>query len=86
MSSSPNLLDKDNDNKDPVADCGGEDNSSDEDAGEAVVEKKGRSRFQWSHTADCLVENGNMKDETLICILLAKQPWNAGHDQVMKVR
>ena len=83
-SSSPNLLDKDNDNDDPVADGGGEHDSSDEDAGEEVVEKKGRSRFQWSHTADCIIENGNMKDETLIHILLAKEPWNAGHGQVMK--
>ena len=83
-SSSPNLLDKDNDNDDPVADGGGEDDSSDEDAGKEVVEKKGRSRFQWSHTADCIIENGNMKDETLIHILLAKEPWNAGHGQVMK--
>ena len=83
-SSSPNLLDKDNDNDDPVADGGGEDDSSDEDAREEVVEKKGRSRFQWSHTADCIIENGNMKDVTLIRILLAKEPWNAGHGQVMK--
>ena len=84
MSSSPNLLDKDDDNDDPVADGGGEDNSSDEDAGEEVVEKKGRLRFRWSHTADCIIENGNAKDETLICILLVKEPWKAGHGWVMK--
>ena len=83
-SSSPNLLYKDNDNNDPVADGGGEDDSSYEDAGEEVVEKKGRSRFQWSHTADCIIENGNTKDETLIHILLVKEPWNAGHGWVMK--
>ena len=75
-SSSPNLLDKDDDD-DPVADGGGEDDSS-------VVEKKGRLRFWWSHTADCIIENGNTKDESLICILLVKEPWNAGHGQVMK--
>ena len=51
---------------------------------EEVHEKKTRSRFQWSHTADCIVENGNMKDKTLIQILLAKEPWKAGHGQVMK--
>ena len=45
---------------------------------EEAHEKKTRSRFQWSHIADCIVENGNMKDEMLICILLAKEPWNAG--------
>ena len=50
---------------------------------EGVHEKKTRSRFQWSHTADCIVENGNMKDKTLIQILLAKEPWKAGHGQVM---
>ena len=84
MSSSPNLLGKDDDNDDPVADGGGEDNSSYEDAGEEVVEKKGRSRFWWSHTADCIIENGNTKDETLIHILLVKEPWNAGYGWVMK--
>ena len=64
MSSSPNLLNKDNDdddpsadideedddNDDPSADVGEEDDSSDEVTVEAVVKKKGRSRFQWSHT------------------------------------
>ena len=84
MSSSPNLLDKDDDDDDSVADGGGEDDSSDEDAGEEVVEKKGRSRLWWSHTADCIIENGNTKDETLICILLAKELWKAGHGWVMK--
>ena len=67
-SSSPNLLNKDNDNNDPFADggeddddddpsagVGEEDNSSDEVTVDAVVEKKGRSRFQWSHTADCII-------------------------------
>ena len=68
-SSSPNLLDKDNgdddrsadvdeeddDNDDPPADVNEEDESSNEVTIEAIVEKKGRSRFQWSHTADCIV-------------------------------
>ena len=51
---------------------------------EEVHEKKTKSRFRWSHMADCMVENANTKDETLICILLVKEPWNAGHGQVMK--
>ena len=51
---------------------------------EAIVQKKGRSRFQWSHTTDCIVDNGNSKDEALISILLAKALWNAGHGRVMK--
>ena len=115
MSSSPNLLDKDNDDEDPSADVDEEeeddedpsadvdeeeedeedgddpsadvdeeDESSDEVTIEAIVEKKGRSRFQWSHTADCIVDNGNSKDKALIHILLAKEPRNAGHGQVMK--
>ena len=111
MSSSPNLLDKHDDDEDPSADVDEEDDdnydpsadvdeeeeddvlsadvdeedkSSDEVNIEAIVEKKGRSRFWWSHTADCMVDNGNSKDEDLICILLAKEPWNAGHVQVMK--
>ena len=98
MSSSPNLLDKDNhdedpsadvdeeddDNDDPSADVDEEDESLDEVTIEVIVEKKGRPRFQWSHTTDCIVNNGNSKDEALICILLAKEPWNAGHGQVMK--
>ena len=58
--------------------------SEDEIKEEEVHEKKTRSRFQWSHMADCNVENGNGKDKTLIRILLAKEPWNAGHGQVMK--
>ena len=98
MSSSPNLLDKDDDDEDPSADVDEEDDddydpsadvdeedeSLDEVTVEAIVKKKGRSRFQWSHTADCIIKNGNSKDEALICILLAKEPWNAGHGQVMK--
>ena len=113
MSSSPKLLDKDNDDEDPSADVDEEeeeddddpsaeideeeedddvlsadvdeeDKSSDEVNIEAIVEKKGRSRFQWSHTGDCIVDNGNLKDKALICILLAKEPWNAQHGWVMK--
>ena len=98
MSSSPNLLDRDSDDDDPSADVEEEDDddndpstdvdeedeSSDEVTVEATVEKKGRSRFWWSHTADCIIENSNLKDEALICILLVKEPWNAGHGQVMK--
>ena len=88
MSSSPNLLDKDNDDEDPSADVNEEDDddgepsadvdeedkSLDEVTVEAIVEKKGRSRYQWSHTTDCIVDNSNLKDEALICILLAKVP------------
>ena len=95
---SPNLLDKDDDDKDPSADVDEEDDdnddpsadvdeedeSSDEVTVEAIVEKKGSLRFWWSHTADCIVDNGNSKDKTLICILLANEPWNAGHGWVMK--
>ena len=110
MSSSPNLLDdddedppadvdeEDDDNDDPSAevdeedddndvlsaDVDEEDESLDEVNVEAIVEKKGRSRFWWSHTTGCIVNNGNSKDKALICILLAKEPWNAGHGQVMK--
>ena len=84
MSFSSNLLNKDDDYNDSVADGGGEDDSSDEDPGEEVVEKKGSPRFQWSHTADCIIENGNKKDETLIRILIVKELWNAGHGQMMK--
>ena len=51
---------------------------------EPLLEKKTRSRFRWSHTADSMVENANMKDEMFICLLLAKEPWNAGHGRVMK--
>ena len=78
MSSSPNLLDKDDDDNDPSAEVDEEDDddndpfakvneedddnedpsamfdeedeSLDEVNVEAIVEKKGRSRFQWSHT------------------------------------
>ena len=31
-----------------------------------------------------MVDNGNLKDKALIRILFAKEPWNAGHGQVMK--
>ena len=41
---------------------------------EPLLEKKTRSRFRWSHTADSMVENANMKDETFIRLLLAKEP------------
>ena len=51
---------------------------------EPLLEKKTRSRFRWSHSADSIVENANTKDEAYICLLLAKEPWNAGHGQVMK--
>ena len=51
---------------------------------EPLLENKTRSRFCWSHTADSMVENANMKDETFICLLLAKEPLNAGHGRVMK--
>ena len=75
---------EDDDNNDPSAEVDEEDTSSDKVNVEAIVEKKGRSRFWWSHTTDCIVDNGNSKDKALICILLAKEPWNAGHGQVMK--
>ena len=98
MSSSPNLLDKDDDDEDLSADVDEEDDDNDDHSAdideenksldevtiEAIVEKKGRSRFLWSHTTDCIVDNGNLNDEALICILLAKEPWNAGHGWVMK--
>ena len=53
---------------------------------EEVHEREIKSRFRWSHMADCIVENVNTKDEMLICLLHAKEPWNAGHGQVMKAR
>ena len=109
-SSSPNLLEKDDDDDDPSAEVDEEDDEDEDpsaevdedddddqdpsamvddddkssDEVEAIVQKKGRSRFWWSHTADCIVDNGNSKDEALICILLAKEPWNAGHGRGMK--
>ena len=43
-----------------------EDKLSDEVNIEAIIEKKGQSRFWWSHTTDCIVDNGNLKDEALI--------------------
>ena len=46
---------------------------------EEVHERKTKSRFCWSHMADCIEENSNTKDETLINMLLMKEPWNAGH-------
>ena len=107
MSSSPNLLNKDNEDDEVDAlvhnDSSGEDKQEvppkaqivqkaksvrathkevvevEIQEEEEVHEKKTRSRFQWSHMADCIVENGNTKDETLIRILLVKEPWNAGH-------
>ena len=98
MSSSPNLLNKDDDDDDPSTDVDEEEEEDDDPSAdvdkedesfhefiiEAIIEKKGRSRFWWSHTADCIIENGNSKDEALICILLVKEPWNAGHGWVMK--
>ena len=51
---------------------------------EPLHEKKTRSRFCWSHSADSIVENANTKDEAYIRLLLAKEPWNAGHGRVMK--
>ena len=51
---------------------------------EPLHEKKTRSRFRWSHSADSIVENANTKDEAYIRLLLAKEPWNAGHGRVMK--
>ena len=110
MSSSPNLLDKDDDDNypsaevdeeedddpsaevdeeddddnDPSATVDEEDELLDEVNVEAIIGTKGRSRFRWSHTDYCIVDNGNSKDEALICILLAKEPWNAGHGWVMK--
>ena len=105
-SSSPNLLEKDNDDDDPSTEVDEEDDNDkdpsaevDEDKDpsamvdeddessdevEAIVQMKGRSRFCWYHTADCIVGNGNSKNKALICILLAKEPWNAGHGWVMK--
>ena len=51
---------------------------------EPLLEKKTRSRFRWSHSVDSIVENASTKDEAYICLLLAKEPWNAGHGRVMK--
>ena len=51
---------------------------------EPVFEKKTRSMFHWSHSLDSIVENANTKDEAFIRLLLAKEPWNAGHGRVMK--
>ena len=81
---SAEVNEEDDDNEDPSAMVDEEDELPDEVNVEAIVEKKGRSRFWWSHTADCIVDNGNSKDKGLICILLAKEPWNAGHGRVMK--
>ena len=112
MSSSPNLLNKDDHDEDPSVDVDEEDDDNDDPSAEvdeeeeddddvfsadvdeedesldevnieAIVEKIGRSRFWWSHT-NCIVDNGNSKDEALICILLAKEPWNVGHGRTMK--
>ena len=73
---------EDDDDEDPSATVNEDDESSDEV--EAIIQKKGRSRFRWSHTADCIVDNSNSKDKALTHILLVKEPWNAGHGQVMK--
>ena len=51
---------------------------------EPLLEKKTRSRFRWSHSVDSIVEDANTKDEAYIRLLLAKEPWNAGHGRVMK--
>ena len=51
---------------------------------EPLLKKKTRSRFCWSHSTDSIVENANTKDEAYIRLLLAKEPWNAGHGRVMK--
>ena len=81
---SADVNEEDDDNEDPSAMVDVEDELSDEVNIEAVLEQKGQSRFQWSHTADCIVDNGNSKNKALICILLVKELWNAGHSQVMK--
>ena len=81
---SAEVNEEDDDNEDPSAMVDEEDELPDEVNVEAIVEKKRRSRFWWSHTADCIDDNGNSKDKGLICILLAKEPWNAGHGRVMK--
>ena len=75
---------QDDDNDDPSPDVDKTDESLDEVTIEAIVEKKGRSIFWWSQNADCIVNNATPKDETLIHILLAKEPWKAGHGKVMK--
>ena len=80
---SAKVNEEDDDDEDPSARVDEEDESSDEVNIEAVIKKKG-SRFWWSHTTDCIVNNGNSEDEALICILLVKEPWNAGHSRVMK--
>ena len=64
---------EEDDDNDPSTEVDEEDESSDEVNVEAIIEKKGRSRFQWSHTTNCIVDNGNLKDKALICILLAKE-------------
>ena len=65
---SADVDDEEEEDDDPSADVDEEDRSSDEVTIEAIVEKKGRSRFQWSHNADCIVDNGNSKDKALIHI------------------
>ena len=81
---SAEVNEEDDDDEDPSAMVDEEDESSDEVNIEAIVEKKGRSMVQWSHTADFIVNNSNLKDEALIHILLVKEPWNAGHGWFMK--
>ena len=94
---SAEVEDDDDDDEDPSADIN-EDEDDDKDPSamvdeddelldnvvEAIIEKTTRSRFWWSHTTECIVDNANSKDEALIRILLEKETWNAGHGQVMK--
>ena len=98
MSSSPNLLERNDDDDDPSAEVDEDDDNNENkdhsamvdeddeslDEVEAILQKTSRSRFRWSLTADCIVDNANSKDEALIHILLAKEPWNAGYGRVMK--
>ena len=94
---SAEVEDDDDDVEDPSADIN-EDEDDDEDPSamvdeddeslvnlaDAIVQKTTRSRFWWSHTTECIVDYANSKDEALICILLAKELWNAGHGRGMK--
>ena len=65
-------VEEEEEDDDPSADVDEEDESLDEVTVEAIVEKKGRSRFWWSHTADCIVNNGNSKDEAFGSHLVSK--------------
>ena len=98
MSSSPNLLERNDEDDDPSAEVDEDDDNNENkdhsamvdeddeslDEVEAILQKTSRSRFRWSLTADCIVDNANSKDEALIHIFLAKEPWNAGYGRVMK--